>query len=945
MNAIPPILALPNEILAKIFGDNDLSDVDISRSIQVCKLFKENIQKFVGQKLTFAVDDISHSGWRFARCLLRNPEIGEHFANMTVEWHRRNWSDWKIDKEHWTKDWAWTGLEREKISALCKKWDINEKTKSIILGGKNSEALLPLLLCLTPNLKSLDLGEVDLSLVDLGTQAYRPGGETYSSALKLLSCEFDEDGDDDDDDRDYHRRNYNYRVQTAYYNCLSSYQPLDHSLFFFDNLRYKANGDIVGPKTLLPGLANLEFFKIAGPKNHKSSDELSLHQSECFLILLLPRIQSVEILSTFSHWDSHEPLSDGPSTLKRLTFIRGFDDRWGPERVAFFEKMSKITSNLERLYINATFSMFDGDPARFFEPIARVFLQNIKCLESSNILVNGGGFNEMGEWNFYEERRREVARKQKAFELIRGKLQTLKPPPIVVTSNKIIPNVLKHLNRSGVFNLMLSCKALYDICYPDLWASLCFGGRYDREYPRPSVTAEASHRLVKSFELSGAGGLENLERLELGQGFYIAVDDSDRSPNEILSALANQIELGNTPKLSHLSLDWTLMVARMRPRVEDEFHDPASLRFYRTIKEYSQKKTPEEFRLSLVFNLPSPPKVDPTSLLDTRNLKDLEVLLLWDENLAMATLAANSLVDILSGSPNLENVTLRTWIGVSYQPRGEIKKGVKQLWEALTGLQTVIGGLKNLRSLSIIDALSIHPSFLLTPPPACRSVSYRGKTTTLWWEQFANFPFSGIERMTLECTELDTAEGKAMKRITGQEWTPVEKLLLGDVKVSTLRWLNISPPSGGLGKEIGYKGYPKDFIKCMLKKNIQLSDECLRPLASQIAISYRAERAKVMENVFSMQMANLKTRLCAALDTYAEDTALQTLRETRSIGEEFQSEMRNKPVDMLVQQFENELGPEFIAKCTETLRVQLREGRPPSFSNPQRDQYDSDDSY
>ncbi|KAF3147897.1 hypothetical protein TWF569_006004 [Orbilia oligospora] len=236
MNAIPLILTLPNEILAKIFGDNDLSGVDISRSIQVCKLFKENIRKFVGQKLTFAVDDISHSGWRFAQCLLRNLEIGEPFANMTVEWHRRNWSDWKIDKEHWTKDWAWTGLEREKISALCKKWDINEKTKSIILGGKNSEALLPLLLYLTPNLKSLDLGEVDLPLVDLGIQAYVPGGETYSSALKLLGCEFDEDDDGDDDDRDYRRRTYNDRVQMAYYNCLSSYQPLEHSLFFFDNL-------------------------------------------------------------------------------------------------------------------------------------------------------------------------------------------------------------------------------------------------------------------------------------------------------------------------------------------------------------------------------------------------------------------------------------------------------------------------------------------------------------------------------------------------------------------------------------------------------------------------------------------------------------------------------------------------------------------------------------
>lgn len=82
MNAIPPILAIPNEIIAKIFSDNDLSDVDISGAIQVCKLFKENIQGFTGRKFTFIVDAPSHPGWRFVRCLLRNPEIGGHFVDI-----------------------------------------------------------------------------------------------------------------------------------------------------------------------------------------------------------------------------------------------------------------------------------------------------------------------------------------------------------------------------------------------------------------------------------------------------------------------------------------------------------------------------------------------------------------------------------------------------------------------------------------------------------------------------------------------------------------------------------------------------------------------------------------------------------------------------------------------------------------------------------------------
>ncbi|KAF3252142.1 hypothetical protein TWF192_004595 [Orbilia oligospora] len=547
MNAISPILTLPNEILAKIFGDNHLSDVDTSRLIQVCKLFKGNIQKFVGQKFTFTVDDISHSGWRFVRCLLRNPEIGEPFVDITVKWDRRNWKLWKYDKKPWTTDWIWSESEKIQISTLCDKWGINENTKSVVLGGKNSEALMSLILCFTPNLKALDLGEVDLPLVDIGMITASNDTSVDLNILKLLGHDFDED--DDEEDYSY----YESQAQRAQRSCVRSYQPRNHSLFFFDNLQYKSDGNIVGPKILFPGLANLEYFRIGGPKKHHGIHGVSLQQSECFSIFLLPRIQSVEMFALFSDYDSYEPITDTPSTLKRLTFTRGFTNRQDPERVSFFEKVSKITVNLERVYINAKFSMFDGDP--------------------SNILVNGGGFNEMGEWSFSEERRREVARKQKAFELIRGKLRTLKvcslisdleeaanhlaqPPPIVATSSKILPEILKHLRRNDVFRLMLACRAIYDICYPDMWASLRFGSHHDWEYFRASVgRAEAVQKWAKSVGILGGGGLEHLEVLELTRAFY-STDRYRESPKTILSVLANQVELGNTPKLNQLSLNW-----------------------------------------------------------------------------------------------------------------------------------------------------------------------------------------------------------------------------------------------------------------------------------------------------------------------------------------------------------------------------------------------------
>ncbi|KAF3201751.1 hypothetical protein TWF106_002720 [Orbilia oligospora] len=958
MNAISPILTLPNEILAKIFGDNHLSDVDTSRLIQVCKLFKGNIQKFVGQKFTFTVDDISHSGWRFVRCLLRNPEIGEPFVDITVKWDRRNWKLWKYDKKPWTTDWIWSESEKIQISTLCDKWGINENTKSVVLGGKNSEALMSLILCFTPNLKALDLGEVDLPLVDIGMITASNDTSVDLNILELLGHDFDED--DDEEDYSY----YESQAQRAQRSCVRSYQPRNHSLFFFDNLQYKSDGNIVGPKILFPGLANLEYFRIGGPKKHHGIHGVSLQQSECFSIFLLPRIQSVEMFALFSDYDSYEPITDTPSTLKRLTFTRGFTNRQDPERVSFFEKVSKITVNLERVYINAKFSMFDGDVRRFFEPIARVFLRNTKYLEPSNILVNGGGFNEMGEWSFSEERRREVARKQKAFELIRGKLRTLKvcslisdleeaanhlaqPPPIVATSSKILPEILKHLRRNDVFRLMLACRAIYDICYPDMWASLRFGSHHDWEYFRASVgRAEAVQKWAKSVGILGGGGLEHLEVLELTRAFY-STDRYRESPKTILSVLANQVELGNTPKLNQLSLNWAnaLMIESSSGGVRPQ--DPENLRFCHAIKEYSQKKTPKEFRLSLGLNLASLLEVNPSSLLDLRKLRDLDVVIKWGESLDISILAANALVDVLSDSPNLENVTLRSEISLGNNSRNRINEEITPLWEAISSLQTVIGNLEHLCSLSIIGALSIYPSFLLIPPPSCKSVSYSGMMTTSWWKKFANFPFAGIECMTLECADLDPSEGRVMGRITNQGWTPVQKFKLGDVKVSTLKRLSVSPPSGGLGNDIKFNGYPSDFVECMLKNNTQLSDECLRPLAIRIAESYTKERENVMLDILHKQVDGLRAKLSATLKGYAESTALKALGETRSIGEGFQSEMRDTPIDMLVQQFERELGPNLITEFAEVLRVQLRQGLPilPPSSRLTRFTFDSEDDF
>lgn len=96
--------------------------------------------------------------------------------------------------------------------------------------------------------------------------------------------------------------------------------------------------------------------------------------------------------------------------------------------------------------------------------------------------------------------------------------------------------------------------------------------------------------------------------------------------------LANVTELGNTPKLEHLYLDWTYSINRFDTNIESEFRKLEGLRFYHAIQEHSKKMSPEEFRLHLVANLEGFPKVNPSTLLDLQPLTDLTMKIRWGKS-------------------------------------------------------------------------------------------------------------------------------------------------------------------------------------------------------------------------------------------------------------------------------------------------------------------------
>ncbi|KAK6355773.1 hypothetical protein TWF718_000154 [Orbilia javanica] len=154
------LATLPAEILIQIFENKILTPIDLASCSKTCIRFTNIISLNIKLHYTFRVDYFTQSAWKLIRCLLINPQIGERFKKISVAWHRRE----RRDDNTWTWKWDWTQDELIKIYDICEYWGL-EGVYSAIEDGLDSEALLPLLLCLTPNLESLDLGNASAEII------------------------------------------------------------------------------------------------------------------------------------------------------------------------------------------------------------------------------------------------------------------------------------------------------------------------------------------------------------------------------------------------------------------------------------------------------------------------------------------------------------------------------------------------------------------------------------------------------------------------------------------------------------------------------------------------------------------------------------------------------------------------------------------------------------
>lgn len=279
--------------------------------------------------------------------------------------------------------------------------------------GKNSEALLPLLLYFTPNLKSLDLGSIDGSIIDVG-------GADFIQCLGCLGLSWDQNPGDEYDGK---RQRYEAR----------------RTLFFLENLySIKRPGLVKNPLGFPPGLKNLKEFSMS------CKDAFSRHLRETTLlpVLVFPCIERIQAFRNTSstyregYISNYDVGAEQPSTVKYLKL-----DTSGTGSLSkdYLSSIAKLTGNLSGVKIQRKHKFEKYmDTMEEDEEIARIFLEcNNTTLHFSEVYINGGGFNDDGEYDGDGERCRTVLRKQKLFEQTRLHGWSIRPPPPFMTTSYI----------------------------------------------------------------------------------------------------------------------------------------------------------------------------------------------------------------------------------------------------------------------------------------------------------------------------------------------------------------------------------------------------------------------------------------------------------------------------------------------------------------------------
>ncbi|KAK6513942.1 hypothetical protein TWF506_008372 [Arthrobotrys conoides] len=884
---VTSILFFPNEILSQILGDECLSNGDLGRAECTCKLFRANIQEHVAprRKYTFWVDSIDRPSWRLVRYLLENPKLGEQFVEINVKWERRIAGN----PDTWTKDWKWKGKEISRIRKMCTKWNLNPRITFNILRGKNSEALLPLLLCFTPNLKSLDLGDIDRKIINYNRSEHK-------LALRALVGSSDEIGPP--------RGIYSEESQR--------FMPQNHSLFIFDTLEHQnRNGFLEGSGKLTPGLSNLEHFSLGAP----GKDEKPFNAQDLFPVFCFPKIKSIHASGLIDNDDDlysiaqYKPNSRKVSPVKHLTLETYRRERSTILPFDHLKRIARITRNLETLTIRNRSSRMCESTKKSDEKLARRFLKyNQDTLNPTRLRINGGSFNDAGVYDEDVERREDLARRWRLFEHTQTRSRDLKPSPLLALKPEILSRILSYLKRKDVFNLMLSSKALYEPCYEDIWSGFAFLASYydldtDFTYKHSLTDDEAGH-LNNVISSIGTTGIRCLENLEVESSFLSDWSHSYER-EDVLKHIGKEIHRGEAPKFKSLHLNFASygFSDRSLDPYDDQKPGPD---FLSAVKQYSEQKSCQEFSLRIQMNIQSAALF---SRCDITKLTNLQL----DARFRRLRDAKNELTEFTSLLAAVSGQLKVLTLGGNHY--GKRPKGLNSLWEPLEALQQTVSSLKSVTSFTVKHGYLFHPSFLLLPPENVKVLSYVGRMSPSWWRKFAKHPFTGVERLNLSCDGLQSHEARSLKLLGEETYKSSVDFQLEGLEISGLKWLSINENERSV--------YPADFFERALKNNSQLSPYCLQAIVKNKRDVFTKMMKAKMPHIIKTCGNQLSQQLTKALEGYTQDFATEFLLDKKPLQMDFEKIMEDSSLERLIKQFENEYGPSFVSLCSETLRKHL----------------------
>ncbi|KAF3080396.1 hypothetical protein TWF569_007440 [Orbilia oligospora] len=257
------LATLPVETLLQIF--NQIPTTDRNHCALMCRRLRGIIHSQYGIHCVFQVDHTSHSAWKFIEYLLINPSFGERISRIRVTWHRRQWRDGMT----WTQKWYWTADELVKIRRMCDRWSLGSAYYAI-RDGLNSEACLPLLLCHTTRLVSLDIGRISDPVVkDRLPQTLKNLNAIYNYCV----------GNESKREPGWERR---CDTEGSFRN--TSKMLIQDTPWFYTTFN---------PEKWLPGLSSLKKVTFGGYDKGRSSDPDTWPYENLKKILLLPRLETL----------------------------------------------------------------------------------------------------------------------------------------------------------------------------------------------------------------------------------------------------------------------------------------------------------------------------------------------------------------------------------------------------------------------------------------------------------------------------------------------------------------------------------------------------------------------------------------------------------------------------------------------------------------------------